>query len=284
VTYLLSFRNKRKVSNLIYVIVATSCFGVALVPLISILYETISRGAAALSISLFTQVTPPIGGSGGGILNAIEGSLVMVGLASLIGVPVGVLAGAYLSEYPGKFGYYVRLLAEVLTGVPSIVTGIFIYELIVATQHRFSAFSGGVALGMMMIPIVAISTHESLKLVASSIREGGLALGISRAKTLIYILLSSARSGVITGIVLAVARVMGETAPLLFTALGSQFMMTGINSPSASLTVLIFDFGTSPYDNAHTLAWGAALILLAIVLGLNIVVRAASKLKVTGAE
>ena len=283
-TYLLSFRNKRKVSNLIYVILATSCFGVALVPLISILYETISRGAAALSISLFTQVTPPIGGSGGGILNAIEGSLAMVGLASLIGVPVGVLAGAYLAEYPGKFGYYVRLLAEVLTGVPSIVTGIFIYELIVATQHRFSAFSGGVALGMMMIPIVAISTHESLKLVASSIREGGLALGISRAKTLIYILLSSARSGVITGIALAVARVMGETAPLLFTALGSQFMMTGINDPSTSLTLLIFDFGTSPYDNAHTLAWGAALILLSIVLGLNIVVRAASKLKVTGAE
>jgi len=284
VTYLPSFRNKRKVSNLIYIILATSCFGVALVPLISILYETISRGAAALSISLFTQVTPPIGSSGGGILNAIEGSLVMVAIASSIGVPVGVLAGAYLAEYPGKFGYYVRLVSEVLTGVPSIVTGIFIYELIVATQHRFSAFSGGVALGTMMIPIVAISTHESLKLVASSIREGGLALGISRAKTLIYILLSTARSGVITGIALAVARVMGETAPLLFTALGSQFMMTGINSPSASLTLLIFDFGTSPYDNAHTLAWGAALVLLSIVLGLNIVVRAASKLKVTGTE
>jgi phosphate transport system permease protein len=242
------------------------------------------HGAAALSISLFTQVTPPIGQSGGGILNAIEGSLVMVGLGSLIGVPVGVLAGAYLAEYPGKFGYYVRLLAEVLTGVPSIVTGIFIYELIVATQHRFSAFSGGVALGVMMIPIIAISTHESLKLVSSTIREGGLALGISRAKTLIYILLSSARSGIITGIALAVARVMGETAPLLFTALGSQFMMTGINGPSAALTVLIYDFGTSPYDNAHTLAWGAALVLLTIVLGLNIVVRVASRLKVTGKE
>jgi phosphate transport system permease protein len=178
----------------------------------------------------------------------------------------------------------VRLLAEVLTGVPSIVTGIFIYELIVATQHRFSAFSGGVALGVMMIPIVAISTHESLKVVSSSIREGGLALGITRAKTLVYILLSSARSGVITGIALAVARVMGETAPLLFTALGSQFMMTGLNDSAASLTLIIFDFGTSPYDNAHVLAWGAALVLLAIVLSLSIVVRIASRLKVTGTE
>jgi phosphate transport system permease protein len=281
---MLSYAERRKVSNIVFIVLASGCFCIALIPLISILYETITRGVAAVSIALFTQVTPPIGGNGGGILNAIEGSLVMVGLGSLIGVPVGVFAGAYLAEYPGKLGYYVRLLAEVLTGVPSIVTGIFIYELIVATQHRFSAFSGGVALGVMMIPIVAISTHESLKIVSSSIREGGLALGISRPKTLVYILLSSARSGVITGIALAVARVMGETAPLLFTALGSQFMMTGINDAAASLTVLIFDFGTSPYNNAHTLAWGAALVLLAIVLGLDIIVRMASRLKVTGTE
>lgn len=282
--FLLSHSRRRKASNTLYIILATACFFAALVPLISILYETITHGAAAVSLAFFTQVSPPIGGNGGGILNAIEGSLVMVCLASLIGVPVGVFAGAYLAEYPGKFGYYVRLLAEVLTGVPSIVIGIFIYELIVATEHRFSAFSGGVALGVMMVPIVAISTHESLKLVSSSIREGGLALGISRVKTLVYILLSSARGGVITGIALAVARVMGETAPLLFTALGSQFMMTSINGPATSLTLLIFDFGTSPYENAHTLAWGAALILLVIVLSLSIVVRLASRLKVTGTE
>jgi phosphate transport system permease protein len=238
----------------------------------------------ALNIDFFTDVTPPIGGPGGGILNALEGSIAMVGIASLIGIPVGVLGGAYLAEYPGKVGYYIRLISEVLTGVPSIVTGIFVYELVVATQHRFSAFSGGVALGFMMIPIVSISTHEALKLVSSAVREGGLALGISRAKTLIYILLSSARSGVITGIALAVARVMGETAPLLFTALGSQFLMTSINDPAASLTLLIYGFGTSPYANAHTLAWGAALVLLTIVLSLNIVVRVASRLKVIGTE
>lgn len=277
-----SLSSRRKLGNVLYVGLAAACFVVALIPLISILYQTILQGASAVNLAFFTQVTPPIGGAGGGILNAIEGSLAIVAMASLIGVPVGVLSGAYLAEYPGRFAYYVRLLAEVLTGVPSIVTGIFVYELIVATQHRFSAFSGGVALGVMMVPIVAISTHESLKLVSQTIKEGALALGISRAKTLVYVLLSSARSGVITGIALAIARVMGETAPLLFTALGSQFLMTSLNDASASLTLVIFDFGTSPYDNAHVLAWGAALVLLLMVLGLNIVVRLVSRQRVRG--
>lgn len=280
---MLRLSSRRKVGNALYFSLASMCFVVALTPLISILYQTVLQGASAVNLAFFSQVTPPIGTPGGGILNAIEGSLVIVAMASLIGVPVGVLCGAYLAEYHGRFSYYVRLLAEVLTGVPSIVTGIFVYELIVATQHRFSAFSGGVALGIMMVPIVAISTHESLKLVSQSIKEGALALGISRPKTLIYVLLSTAKSGVITGIALAIARVMGETAPLLFTALGSQFLMTGINDPAASLTLVIFDFGTSPYDTAHTLAWGAALVLLLIVLSLNIVVRVASRQRVTGA-
>lgn len=279
---LLSLEKRRGFGNSLFAVLATACFFLALVPLISILYATISNGASALNYDFFTKITPPIGGVGGGILNAIEGSLVMVGLASLIGIPIGVFAGAYLAEYPGQLAYYVRLLAEVLTGVPSIVTGIFIYELIVLSLHHFSALSGGIALGVMMIPIVAVSTHESLKLVPSSIREGGLALGLSRSKTLVYILLSAARGGVITGIALAVARVMGETAPLLFTALGSQFMMTSLNDPATSMTLLIYNFGTSPYENAHTLAWGAALILLLTVLGLNVIVRAASRLKMKG--
>jgi phosphate transport system permease protein len=284
VRLLLSQDRRRKYGNSTYVVLASLSFLVALIPLISIVYQTLLQGYAAFSLNFFTQVTPPIGGTGGGILNAIEGSFAMVGIASVIGVPAGVLAGAYLAEYPGKVAYNVRLLAEVLTGVPSIVTGIFVYELLVATQHRFSALAGGVALGFMMIPIVAISTHESLKLVSSSVREGSLALGISRTKTLIYVLLSTARSGVITGIALAIARVMGETAPLLFTALGSQFLMTGINDPASSLTLLIFDFGTAPYANSRVFAWGAAFVLLLIVLGLNVVVRVASRLKVSGAE
>lgn len=279
-----SLERRRRFSNRLYLILASFSFVVALVPLISIIYTTIANGFAAINVNFFTQVTPPIGGIGGGIINALEGSLVMVGIATLIGVPLGVLGGAYLAEYHGKFVYYVRLLAEVLTDVPSIVTGIFVYELLVATMHRFSALAGGVALGFMMIPIVSIATHESLKLVSSSIKEGGLALGISRAKILVYILLSTAKSGVITGIALSVARVMGETAPLLFTALGSQNLMTSINDPAASLTLLIFDFGTAPYVNAHVLAWGAALFLLLLVLGLNVVVRLASRFRVTGAE
>jgi phosphate transport system permease protein len=202
-----------------------------------------------------------------------------VGIASAIGIPIGLLAGAYFSEYPGRISNNLRLIAEVLTGVPSIVTGIVIYVVLVATFHRFSAISGGIALSFMMIPIVAINTHESLKLVPSSIKEGGLALGLSRPKTLVYILVSTAKSGIITGIALSVARIMGETAPLLFTALGNQFMMNSIFDPAETMTVLIYDYGTSPYPNAHAFAWGAALVLLLIVLGLNIVVRISSRLK-----
>jgi phosphate transport system permease protein len=271
----------RRFINRVFIALSTLAFLIALVPLLSILYQTISRGFGALNFDFFTQITPPIGGAGGGIINAIEGSLTVVGIASLIGIPIGLFAGAYLYEYPGKVANNLRLVAEVLTGVPSIVTGIVVYVVIVATFHRFSAFAGGIALSFMMIPIVAISTHESLKTVPSSIKEGGLALGISRSKTLMYILVSTAKSGIITGIALSVARIMGETAPLLFTALGNQFMMNSIFEPAESMTVLIYEYGTSPYPTAHAFAWGAALVLLLLVLGLNIVVRIASRLKPT---
>jgi phosphate transport system permease protein len=273
--------SRRRFSNKLFVGLATFAFLLPIIPLASILYQTGALGYVVLNRDFFTQVTPPIGGSGGGILNALEGSLVMVGIASMIGIPIGLLTGAYMSEYPGRIAKDVRLVAEVLTGVPSIVTGIVVYVLIVATLHRFSALSGGLALSVMMIPIVAISTQESLRLVPSSIKEAGLALGISRSKTLLYVLVSTAKSGIITGIALAVARIMGETAPLLFTALGSQFLMNSVFDPTASMTVLIYDFGTSPYPNAHAFAWGAAFTLLMVVLGLNIVVRVASRLKPT---
>jgi phosphate transport system permease protein len=276
--------SRRRFSNRLFITLATFAFLIALVPLASIIYQTAAEGYTVLNFDFFTKVTPPIGGTGGGILNAIEGSVVMVAIASMIGIPIGLFSGAYLSEYPGRLANNVRLVSEVLTGVPSIVTGIVVYVLIVATLHRFSALSGGIALGFMMIPIVAISTHESLKLVPSSIKEAGLALGISRSKTLVHILFATGRSGIITGIALAVARVMGETAPLLFTALGSQFLMTSINDPAASMTLLIFDFGTSPYPSAHAFAWGAALVLLLIVLSLNLIVRTASRLKGASAE
>jgi phosphate transport system permease protein len=278
---MLSSVRGRRFINKLFVVLATFAFFLALVPLLSILYQTIAKGYGALNLDFFTQITPPIGGSGGGIINAIEGSLVCVGIASVIGIPIGLFSGAYLYEYPGRIANSLRLVAEVLTGVPSIVTGIVVYVVIVATFHRFSAIAGGVALSFMMIPIVAISTHESLKLVPTSIKEGGLALGVSRSKTLLYILVSTAKSGIVTGIALSVARIMGETAPLLFTALGNQFLMNSIFDPAESMTVLIYDYGTSPYPVAHAFAWGAALILLLIVLGLNVVVRVASRLKPT---
>lgn len=275
-----SVRSRRFINRL-FVVLAGLAFLLALVPLLSILYQTIAKGYSVLNGEFFTQITPPIGGNGGGIVNAIEGSLVMVGIASLIGIPLGLFTGAYLYEYPGRVANSLRLVAEVLTGVPSIVTGIVVYVVIVATLHRFSALAGGIALSFMMIPIVAISTQESLKLVPSSIKEGSLALGVSRSKTLVYILVSTAKSGIVTGIALSVARIMGETAPLLFTALGNQFLMNSIFDPAESMTMLIYEYGTAPYPNAHAFAWGAALILLLIVLGLNIVVRVTSRLKPT---
>jgi len=275
-----SVRNRR-VINRVFEVLAGLALIIALIPLLSILYQTISQGYAVLNFDFFTQITPPIGGTGGGIINAVEGSLVCVAIASLIGVPLGLFTGAYLSEYPGKIANSVRLIAEVLTGVPSIVTGIVVYVALVATLHQFSAVSGGVALSFMMIPIVAINTHESLKLVPSSIKEGGLALGLSRSKTLVHILVSTAKSGIITGIALSIARIFGETAPLIFTALGNQFMMHSIFDPAETMTILIYDYGVSPYPQAHTFAWGAALILLMIVLGLNVVVRLSSRLKPT---
>jgi phosphate transport system permease protein len=263
----------------VFIGMASACFLVALIPLISILYYTVNEGYPALNLNFFTQITPPIGGSGGGILNALQGTFLMVGLASSFGIPLGVLAGSYLAEYPSSFSNGVRLLADALTGVPSIITGIFVYALIVITTHHFSAWSGGVALGSMMIPIVAVSTQEALRLVPPEIREGALALGISKSRTLLQVLLSTAKKGVVTGIVLSLARVMGETAPLLLTALGNQFLLTNLNDQAASLTLVIYNFGTSGDPRAVHFAWGVALILLLLVLGLNIVVRMASRQK-----
>jgi phosphate transport system permease protein len=276
---LLSHNRQRKVSNWLYIGIASFCFLLALVPLVSILYFTLSQGYSVLNLDFFTKITPPIGGSGGGILNALQGTFLMVALASSFGIPLGILTGCYMAEYHNPFSSLVRLLADALTGVPSIITGIFIFGLIVVTTHHFSAWSGGVALGTMMIPIVAISTQEALRLVPMEIKEGALALGISKSRTLLQVLLSSAKKGVVTGIVLALARVMGETAPLLLTALGNQFLLTNLNDQAASLTLVIYNFATSGDPSAVHFAWGVALVLLLLVLGLNIIVRLASRQK-----
>ncbi len=279
---LLSREDRRRIGNWLYIVLSLGCFSLALIPLVAILYYTISQGYTALNIGFFTQITPPLnqfGVGGGGILNALQGSFLMVGLASSFGIPLGVLAGSYMAEYPNWFTSGTRLLADALTGVPSIVTGVFIYGLIVVTTHHFSAWSGGVALGSMMIPIVAVSTQEALRLVPSEIREGALALGISKSRTLLQVSLSTAKKGVVTGIVLALARVMGETAPLLLTDLGNQFLLTNLNGQAASLTLVIYNFGTQADPRAIHFAWGVALVLLLLVLGLNITVRLASRQK-----
>jgi len=203
----------------------------------------------------------------------------MVGFACSFGIPLGVLAGSYMAEYPSRVSSTFRLLADALTGVPSIVTGIFISALIVLTTHHFSAFAGGIALGTMSIPIIAVSTQEALRLVPQEIREGALALGISKSRTLLQVLLSSAKKGVVTGIVLAVARIMGETAPLLLTSLGNGFLATGLSDQASSLTLVIYNFSLSGVPAQVRFAWGTALILVLLVLGLNIIVRISSRQK-----
>lgn len=289
---LLSLDHRRRIGNWLYIGVACACFLLALFPLVSILYYTISQGYTALNLSFFTQLTPPLEGSGGGILNALQGSFLMVGFASLIGIPIGILAGSYMAEYPSSFTSGVRLLADALTGVPSVVTGIFIFGLVIIGTHQFTWWSGALALGSMMIPIIAVSTHEALRLVPQEIREGALALGISKSRTLLQVLLGTAKKGVVTGVVLSLARVFGETAPLLFTALGNQFLVTTVRlfgvipfpNPSdqaSSLTVIIYNFGTQGDPRSVHFAWGVALVLLLLVLGLNIIVRLASRQKLS---
>jgi phosphate transport system permease protein len=254
---------------------------IAIVPLAAILFFVAVNGLPAINLAFFTGAQTPPGTPGAGILNAIQGSVLVVALASLIALPIGMLSGIYISEYgKNRFGAAVRFTNEVLVGIPSIVTGVFVYSLIVLTTHQFSAYAGGVALGLMMIPIVSRTTEESVKLVPNSLREASMALGIEKWKTLLRIVLSTARKGVITGIILAVARVAGETAPLLMTALGNNGFFTGITQPVAALPLIIYNYALSPYADWHLQAWGTALVLLSMILVLNIVIRYVTRGKV----
>jgi phosphate transport system permease protein len=247
---------------------------VAIIPLGAILFFVAVNGIPAINLTFLTGAQTPPGTPGAGILNAIEGSGIVVGIASMIALPIGILSGIYISEY-GKnwFGAAVRFTNEVLVGIPSIVTGVFVYSLIVLTTHQFSAYAGGLALGLMMIPIVSRTAEESVKLVPNSLREASMALGIEKWKTLLRIVLSTARKGVITGVILALARVAGETAPLLMTALGNNGFFTGITQPVAALPLIIYNYALSPYADWHQQAWGTAFVLLFMILMLNIVIR-----------
>jgi phosphate transport system permease protein len=237
----------------------------------TLLYE---GGAALLRISLYSQMTPPPGGDGG-LANAIGGSLVMVALGALIGTPVGVLAGTYLAEY-GKnrwFATATRFLNDVLLSAPSIVIGLFVYTVYVAQVQHFSAWAGALALSLLVVPVVVRTTDDMLKLVPGSLREAAAALGCPTWKMIVLITYRAARTGILTGVLLAVARISGETAPLLFTALNNQFWSANLNAPMANLPVVIFQFAMSPYEDWHRLAWGGAALITLAVLALNIVAR-----------
>jgi phosphate transport system permease protein len=240
-----------------------------------ILFEVLKRGAAAINWSFFTKLPTPPGMEGGGVANAIVGTVLMTLLATAMGVPTGLLAGVYLSEF-GKYsrlGSIVRFTVNVLMGIPSIIIGLFVFLLLVAPVQHFSGYAGAVALAMLMFPVVVRTTEDMLSMVPNALREASLCLGVPRWMATITILFRAAKSGLITGVLLAVARVSGETAPLLFTALNSQYMLKSLAEPTGNLTVTIFQYAMSPYPDWNQIAWGASLIIMVSVLLLNIVAR-----------
>ena len=250
----------------------------ALVPLAMILFFVLSQGLRSLNWQFFTQMPKPVGEEGGGMANAIVGSMIICGLGALFAVPIGVLSGVYVSEaQESKFASVVRFSADTLNGVPSIVIGLFVYVLVVMPFKQFTAIAGGVALGVMMIPIITRTTEELLRLVPNSLREGALALGATRGWAVFSVVLPAALPGIVTGIMLALARVAGETAPLLFTAFNNRFWSTTLTQPMASLTVQVYTYATSPYDDWHRQAWAGAFVLISLVLLCSILARLATR-------
>jgi phosphate transport system permease protein len=251
---------------------------VAILPLFFILADLVVKGAGSLSWSFFTRMPAPAGGSGGGVANAIVGTLIIVGLASLIGLPLGIAAGIYCAEYAAsRLAWLTRFVADVLNGVPSIVVGVFAWTWIVAKQKHFSALAGSAALAMLMIPMVLRTTEEMIKLVPRALREAALALGYPRWRTTLGIVVRTTLPGIVTGSLLAVARIAGETAPLLFTALGSNFLVLNPNQPMAALPLTVFAYATGPYEEWHRFAWAAALVLILVVLALSVLARLATR-------
>lgn len=267
----LSARKAKNVTMISLTVIGTV---LALIPLFSIFAYVLTRGLPAINIDFLTQLPKPLGEEGGGMVNAIVGSIIVVGISGLIGIPVGVMSGIFLSEYGrNRFGRFISFLTDVLLGVPSIVVGIFVYVLLVLAMGGFSAYAGGIALSILMIPAVTRTTEEMLKLIPSHIREAGLALGLPKWRVTLFIVLPSALRGIVTGIMLAIARVMGETAPLLFTAFGNRYWHTSLNDPIATLPVQIFTYAISPYKEWQAQAWAGALTLIVIVLIFNILAR-----------
>ncbi len=266
---------RRKIVNRLVTILAYACTALAIVPLTWIVLYVIYRGFGAWDAEFFTGL-PQLFGDGGGVSNGIVGTLVIVGLATLIGVPVGVMAGIYLAEYGNnRLGSIVRFMADTLTGVPSIVVGLFAFGVVVLNTGGFSAFAGAVALAIMMVPVITRTTEEIIRLVPNSIREASLGLGVSRWKTIMRVVVPTALSGIVTGVLLAVARVAGETAPLILTILGTNFPVGPdiFNGPYTTLSLQIYQLGGQPSPQVVEVAWGAALLLVLMVLGISIAAR-----------
>jgi phosphate transport system permease protein len=264
----------RKFANVFSNFAAVGAAILVLLPLGAIFAYLVIKGIGSINMAFLTQTPKPVGETGGGMANAIAGSALILGMASLIGVPLGIGSGIYLSEFGrNRFGDAVRFVADVLNGVPSIVIGIAVYSLVVVPQKHFSAFSGAVALGIMMIPTIARTTEEMLLMVPQNVREAAYGLGISQWRTTISIALRTATSGVITGVMLAFARVAGETAPLLFTAFGNQYWSRSLNQPTAALPLQIFTYAISPFEEWHKQAWAGALILIILIVGAVSAVR-----------
>ena len=265
---------QRKIADAAALVFAGAATLFGLVWLFWILWTTLQQGIGALNPALFTEMTPPPG-SHGGLLNAFYGSAMMIGLALLIGAPIGLAAGTYLAEHGrySRLGSVVSFLNDILLSAPSIVVGLFVYEMVVVTMGHFSGYAGALALAMILLPVIVRTSDEALRLVPDQMREAAFALGIPRWKVTSQILYKAALSAIVTGILLGVARIAGETAPLLFTALSNQFWTSSLNEPLANLPVVIFQYAMSPYDEWHELAWAGAFMLTIFVLGLNIAVR-----------
>jgi phosphate transport system permease protein len=266
--------SRRKWSNRLMLSLSSLAAGLAILVLVLILGYTLARGASALNLNFLTQAAKPAGQLGGGMRNEIIGTFILVGLGSLFALPVGLLAGIFVAEFAGpRMAASVRFAADILAGVPSVVVGVFAYAIVVRPLLSYSAFAAGVALAIIMIPIVARTAEESLRLVPNSMREAALALGITRWRAVLSVIVPGALTGILTGVMLAVARIAGETAPLLFTALGSQFGFQGLLQPIGALPLQIYHYALSPYADWQQQAWAGAFLLILLVLAISILVR-----------
>jgi phosphate transport system permease protein len=251
---------------------------VALVPLGFVLFFVISQGIGAINLDFFTQLPKPVGETGGGMSNAIVGTLIICGLGGLFAIPIGIMSGTYVAQAAGtQRANIVRFAADILNGIPSIVIGVFVYAIAVSPFKQFTALAGGLALGVMMVPLIARTTEEMVRLVPSSLLEGALALGATRSHAMVTVVLPSALPGIVTGVVLALARIAGETAPLLFTAFNNRYWSTSLTQPMSTLTVQVYTYASGPYDDWHRQAWAGALVLISLVLICSLLARFATR-------